>query len=215
MRRHYLTISRKARYATLGEAGDELRQIWFVCHGYGQLAHRFLSSFTALDDGSRLIVAPEGLSRFYVDHAERKVGASWMTAEDRLTEIADYLAYLDELHDEVLRGVARDSVRLHALGFSQGAATASRWAALGRVRVDRLILWGGFVPPDLDLDVLETSLHDARLTLVNGERDEYVSAAAIEREEVRLAEAGIPYESVKFSGGHELDPDVLAELAVE
>ena len=97
MRQHHLTISRNVRYATLGEVGDELRQVWFVCHGYGQLAHRFLRSFSALDDGSRLVVAPEGLSRYYVDHAERKVGASWMTTEDRLTDIADYVAYLDGL----------------------------------------------------------------------------------------------------------------------
>ena len=42
-----------------------------------------------LDDGSRLIVAPEALSRFYLGEvsqrpaSERRVGASWMTREDR------------------------------------------------------------------------------------------------------------------------------------
>jgi predicted esterase len=215
VRQHHLTISRNVRYATLGEVGDGLRQVWFVCHGYGQLAHRFLRSFSALDDGSRLVVAPEGLSRYYVDHAERIVGASWMTAEDRLTDIADYVAYLDHLHDVVLVGVAKDSIRLYVLGFSQGTATASRWTALGKAHVDRLILWGGLVPPDLDLDVLGGPLRAAQLTLVVGEEDETVPAAAIERAKSRLQEAEIPYEQVSFPGGHRLDRDILAGLAVD
>lgn len=213
MKQHHLTISRNVRYATLGEASPALREVWFVCHGYGQLAHRFLNHFAGLNDGTRLIVAPEGLSRYYVDHAERKVGASWMTSEDRLTDIADYVAYLDGLHDVVLKGVARHTIRLHVLGFSQGTATASRWAALGKVRVDRLILWGGVVPPDLDLDVLGDPLRAARLTLVVGEGDEYVRPASIERVEARLRAAEIPYELISFPGGHRLDRHVLASLA--
>ncbi len=215
MRQHHLTISRNARFATLGNVSDELRQVWFVCHGYGQLADRFLSYFSALDDGSRLIVAPEGLSRYYVDHAARKVGASWMTAEDRLTDIADYVAYLNQLHAAVLDGVARDSIRLYVLGFSQGAATASRWTAMGDVRVDRLILWGGLVPPDLDLEGFADPLRAAQLTVVVGDEDETVPAVALERATARLQEAGIPYEQILFPGGHRLDRDILADLAAD
>ncbi|MFQ5678761.1 MAG: alpha/beta hydrolase [Gemmatimonadota bacterium] len=226
MRQAHLTIARKARYATLGDGGAGLRQVWFVCHGYGQLAANFLDLFASLDDGSRLLVAPEGLSRFYVDHEARKVGASWMTSEDRLTDIAEYVAYLDRLHDVVfgdaprdsagppaLEAVSRDEVELVALGFSQGAATVSRWTAFGRARVDRLILWGGLVPPDLDLELHGARLRAARLTLVVGEEDEYVSRDAVERTEVRLREAGVPWERVTFPGGHRLDRKLLARLA--
>ncbi len=215
MRQHHLTINRKVRYATLGEASDRLRQVWFVCHGYGGLAHRFLEPFSALDDGSRLLVAPEGLSRYYVDHAARRVGASWMTAEDRLTDIADYVAYLDQLCDVMLGGIDRTAIQLCVLGFSQGAATVSRWTALGKADVDRLILWAGLVPPDLDLEVHGRRLRTARLTLVAGEADPAVRAATIEKTEARLREAEIPYEVVRFPGGHELDRDVLERLAAE
>lgn len=215
MRQHHLTIKRKVRYATLGEASDRLRQVWFVCHGYGGLAHRFLEPFSALDDGSRLLVAPEGLSRYYVDHAARRVGASWMTAEDRLTDIADYVAYLDQLCDVMLGGIDRTAIQLYALGFSQGAATASRWTALGKADVDRLILWAGLVPPDLDLEVHGRRLRTARLTLVAGEADPAVQAAAIEKTETRLQEAAIPFEVISFPGGHELNRDVLERLAAD
>src|SRR5438477_56805 len=82
-------------------------------------------------------VAPEGLSRFYLTEspAERRVGASWMTREDRLHEIDDYVRYLDGVYGNV---VPRNA-RVTALGFSQGTATVCRWAGLGSSRIDRLI----------------------------------------------------------------------------
>ncbi|MGH7540318.1 MAG: hypothetical protein ACRELC_04915, partial [Gemmatimonadota bacterium] len=79
IRTEHVTIERRARYAALGDRKVAPAHVWFVLHGYGQLAPRFVRSFEALDDGSRWIVAPEGLHRYYLDHAERKVGASWMT----------------------------------------------------------------------------------------------------------------------------------------
>ncbi len=96
---HHLPVGRTARYYTLGPIGAATRQVWFACHGYGQLAERFLQRFEPLDDGAHLIVAPEGLSRFYLSDnpRERRVGATWMTREDRLNEIADYVRYLDTL----------------------------------------------------------------------------------------------------------------------
>src|SRR2546425_1041706 len=89
MQEHHLAVDKTARYYSLGEPGPATRQLWFVCHGYGQLAGRFLRHFEPLDDGSRVIIAPEGLSRFYLSEspAERRVGASWMTREDRLVEM--------------------------------------------------------------------------------------------------------------------------------
>src|SRR2546422_2073748 len=83
---HHLPVSRTARYYTLGEPGRGTRQLWFVCHGYGQLAGRFIRHFEQLNDGSRVIVAPEGLSRFYLSESapQRRVGASLMNPGDPL-----------------------------------------------------------------------------------------------------------------------------------
>jgi len=216
MREHHLAVSRSARYFTLGEAGPATREVWFVCHGYGQLAGRFLRHFDPLADGSRLVVAPEGLSRFYLGSGagrNDKIGASWMTREDRLNEIADYIRYLDALHAEILRDLGRNAVRVRLLGFSQGTATVSRWAALGAVRPDRMILWGGEVPPDLDLVAAADALRRVRLILVAGDQDEYITGKVLARDEGRLREQGIPFETRRFSGGHELDAAVLGELA--
>jgi predicted esterase len=206
MQEHRLSVTRSARYFTIGRPE---REVWFVLHGYGQLAARFLRHFEPINDGARVIVAPEGLSRFYLTESptERRVGATWMTKEDRLAEIEDYVRYLDAVYEDVLRSLDRARLKVTALGFSQGAATACRWATMGAARVDRLIVWGGEVPPDVDL------LRSLRLTLVYGSRDEYFTPKVVAGTEVRLREHGIPYELAPFDGGHEIDGGVLQSVA--
>ena len=219
MREHHITIPRTARYFMLGDASEALRQVWFVRHGYGQLAARFLRHFQVLDDGRHLIVAPEALSRFYLDgttpgsHHERKVGATWMTREDRLAEINDYVNYLDALSTHILARVDRAVVQVHVLGFSQGVATVCRWVAAGRVAVDQLVLWAGWVPPDLDLDESGQAFQKVRLSFVLGARDQYAAPDQVAEQEARLRKHGIPYRLVSFKGGHHLDAQVLRLLA--
>src|SRR5436309_6729124 len=185
LQEHHLTVSRTARYFTLGESPRGVEEVWFACHGYAQLAGRFLEKLRVLEDRKRYVVAPEGLSRFYLTESptERRVGATWMTREDRLAEIDDYVRYLDAVYDDVFRRIDRARVTVHALGFSQGAATVSRWTAMGKSRIDRVILWGGEFPPDLDLTGAEVAgrLRAARLTLVFGRSDEYITPKVLAR----------------------------------
>ncbi len=213
MDEHHLPIRRTARYYTMEPTGA-VRDVWFVLHGYGQLAAFFLKNFEALDDGQRLIVAPEALSRFYLPGHQR-VGASWMTKEDRHTEIEDYLAYLDALYDHVLEDLDPDAVTVHVLGFSQGTDTASRWALLGYARVDHLVLWAGDLAHDLDLDAHRAALRRLGLTFVVGHSDEYLTPDRLAEHEARLRRHDVPYRLVPFDGGHHLDADVLRRLAVD
>ncbi len=219
MQEHRLAVSRTARYFTLGENSGAVGEVWFACHGYGQLAARFLEKLRVLDDGRRYLVAPEGLSRFYLSESptERRVGASWMTREDRLAEIEDYVQYLDAVYADVFRLLDRAPVTAHALGFSQGASTVSRWVALGKARIDRLILWGGEFPPDLDLtlDTTVGRLRAARLALVYGRSDEYITPKVVSGIGERLRQHGIPCEEIPFAGGHELNEAVLRGLGGE
>jgi len=217
MQEHHLTVTRTARYYTLGQAAPGTREVWFLCHGYGHLAARFLEKFRALDDGSRYLVAPEGLSRFYLSESptERRVGASWMTREDRLSEIDDYVRYLDAVYAEACRLIDRSRVTVHALGFSQGAATVSRWVALGQAQVDRLVLWGGELPPDLDLTAptVADRLRSTGLSLVYGRADQFITPKVMGAIADRLRAHGIPYREIPFDGGHELSDVVLKQLA--
>lgn len=214
----HLEVSRSARFAWLGRPTSAVRDVWVVCHGHRQLAGRFLRRFLPLRSDARLLVAPEALNRFYLAQAgshgrESRVGATWMTREDRRWEIRDYVRYLDSLAERIFDAVDRSAVRLRALGFSQGAATASRWTAYGQTAVDELVLWSGGLPPDLDLDRWSGRLRDTRITLVRGEQDDLLSPEAMDETEERLRSRDLPFRLLAHPGGHELDATVLDRIA--
>src|SRR6266511_3416914 len=151
----HLPVSKSARFAMLGAPSAATREIWFVCHGYGQLAARFIRRFEPIATHERVIVAPEALSRFYTqpsagEHSRgSQIGATWMTSEDRDAEIEDYVAYLNALYDRILSHLERERVVIRALGFSQGAVTVSRWIAAGHATADQVIIWSGSIGPEI------------------------------------------------------------------
>lgn len=217
MRERHLEVTRTARYWTLGEP-EGADDVWFVLHGYKQLAHRFLRRFQPIARPRRFIVAPEGLSRFYVSSgrgrhgAESVVGASWMTRADRLTEIADYVAYLDRLAGHLRPRLEAAEAPVTVLGFSQGVATACRWATMGSVEPARLLLWGDFVPPDLDMERAARALKGVDVVLVRGTDDPALSPDLAAAEAKRLAASGITHRTVRYDGGHDIDESTLREL---
>ncbi len=97
----HIQVQRTARYFQIGEASPKIQRIWYVLHGYGQLASFFAKHFEKIADEKTLVIAPEALSRFYSDGTGGRVGATWMTKEDRLNQIDDYIFYLDALHQRI------------------------------------------------------------------------------------------------------------------
>ncbi len=239
MKERHIRVARTARYYTLGSAGPDLREVWLVCHGIRQLARRFLPRFAGLDDGKRLIVAPEGLSRFYLRGPESRhdkqipIGATWMTREDRENEITDYVEFLDAVLDAVLDEVTggsagepgeelneerggesrEEDAPLTVLGFSQGAHTVCRWVAAGDIPVARIILWGAYLPEDFDVERGPERLASAELILVRGLLDHFISEEIHVAQETRFQELGIPFKTITHAGGHEIDPALLGEIA--
>jgi predicted esterase len=211
---HHLKVPRTARYLTEGEI-ESAEAVWFVLHGYSMLASVFLKWFEPAARPGRLLVAPEALSRSYFDEGGgRRVGASWMTREDREVEIEDYVRYLDLLADQVLAAVP-GSPRTQIHAFSQGTATACRWVSFGRIRAERLMLWSGGVPPDLPLDRYGPALTRSGLTLAIGTRDRFIASADIDREQARLAAAGLTPAVHRFDGGHRVDTTLLRTFSEE
>ena len=216
----HIAVTRTARYYLLGEPGEHIEDVWFVCHGYGQLASDFVSEFEHIADRRRLIVAPEALSRYYVStgpgfHAsDAKIGATWMTREDREAEISDYVSYLDDLYAEIMADIGHRKVSVTVLGFSQGGATVNRWLTRGSSHADRLIMWGCLLATDSDLNQAAGFFRDVELTLVYGTRDQFADTGMITEYEALLKSYGIPYNSVSFDGGHRMDRATLRLLGM-
>ena len=215
----HITVPRTARYAIMGSFDPQLKEVWIVCHGYGQLAGRFLSRFAPLEREDRLFIAPEALSRYYVastgtiHRPDSPVGASWMTREDREAEIEDQINYLDLLYDAVFTQIDREGVRLWILGFSQGVATVTRWLARGKVTADRVVIWAGMIPPELEASGGRMLSARAPVTMVAGSSDEFLTPKVVAAQEEKLRELAIAYTRIGFDGGHDISASALLELA--
>lgn len=212
----HLRTARTARVAHLGPA-DAPGALWICLHGYRQLAPWFLRHFRTFDDGSRRILAPEALNRFYVGDPdgrhgpESRVGATWMTREDREADIDDYVGYLD--------GVLADAARGHAdrpalvLGFSQGAHAAARWMLRSEQAVRAVVLWGEGLPHETTAEQLR--VRPRRWVLVRGERDGGRDPVREARDAALFSEAGVTPDIVHHTRGHRLDSPTLERLAFD
>lgn len=208
IKENYIHVSRTARYYTIGEFNSNTIVIWFVLHGYGQLAGDFIKLFEQIADNKTVIIAPEGLSRFYLDNGLGKVGANWMTKEDRENEISDYVNYLDELYLKIVKENISESCKINALGFSQGAATLSRWAELGKSKLNKLVFWAGEIAKDVEYkEIKENEIH-----LVFGNNDPIFPGEFYKTQEELLDKNGLKYKTHIFEGGHEINKKLLLEI---
>lgn len=211
---HRIRVPRTARYFQLGELA-QARRLWLVCHGYGQLAPYFIRHFRLAAElvPGTVVVAPEGLSKFYLQGNGGRVGASWMTSEDRLTEIEDYSAYLDQLLAR-LRAECPADVLVTVLGFSQGATTVSRWLLRSTFVPDHLVLWAGTFPTDVEPAAAAALLRSLpRLSFVCGDSDSYLPEARVHEHLAWLRQHGARPEAVRFEGTHELKSELISHLA--
>jgi predicted esterase len=207
---HLIPITRTARYHTLGQPGRQIRHLWYVLHGYGQLSAYFIRHFEAILDAETLVVAPEGLSLFYLPPGWTRVGATWMTKEKRLSEIEDYIAYLDQIHLAISQQVP-DDVCITICGFSQGATTAWRWIRAGGIHPQHLINWAGALPEDKP-EHASFRLPETHLYHVASSEDEFVTAADADKMRAAMQHLGQSLRTYHFEGNHRMDTATLQAI---
>ncbi len=214
MTEQHLSFQFTARYYKSSEITSETKAIWFVLHGYGQLAQYFIRKFASLEQRDICVIAPEGLSKFYLDQLENtgrkstRVGATWMTKENRLVDIDNYLTFLNSVYS---REVTRE-IPVSILGFSQGSATASRWALSGKIRFDRLILWAGIFPPDMNFEVGPVILKDKKVMLIYGTKDRFLNDARFHEMDDLTKKLNAKVEVIAFDGEHDIDEPTLQKI---
>jgi len=207
---HHIPVTKTARYYTMGNLNEQTTDVWLVLHGYGQLAEYFIRHFKNIHHDHNFIIAPEALSRFYLNETTGRIGATWMTKEDRDAEINDYVNYLDEIIKTL---ILPTHVRLHVLGFSQGAATACRWAMQTSYNINSLICWAGFFPPDMQWDSPKYLTDNIKTYLLYGNQDEYVNDELKVQAEKLVQSLQKKPNIITFEGKHEIVESTLHILS--
>lgn len=213
-----LSFNFKARYFKLGEINSSTKQLWFVLHGYGQLAQYFLKKFNSLEQRDICVIAPEGLSHFYLEDVStrsqggsNRVGATWMTRENRLMDIENYIMYLTKVYETETKGVTV-LPPITLLGFSQGVATVTRWALQGKVKFNRMILWAGILPPDMDFQHGKEIFRGKEIIEVYGNQDPFINADRLEEMKKLCHQLEIIPHIVEYEGKHEINEKVLGQI---
>ena len=209
---HQMQVPRTAHFYTIGKPGKHTRRCWIVCHGYGQLAKFFIRKFDVLADEQTFVLAPEGLSRFYTEGLTGRVGASWMTKEDRLLEIDDYAHFLSALYAKFIPQLP-DDVQIILLGFSQGCATQLRWMMQKFPRYNALVLWAGLVPEDLNYNPHHDYFANRELHFVYGTKDPFITEDRLREHEQLLHHQQLDFQIHTFDGEHTIDREKLRQLA--
>ncbi len=202
-----IEIKKTGRYYMLGKSSNNIKHLVIAFHGYGQLGKYFVKNFEHLDLSRTLILVPEGLSKFYLNGTNGRVGASWMTKEDRLNEIEDQKNYLDTVMLTVLSKLNKN-INVQVLGFSQGTATACRWISRNaNFPISNLILWAGSIPDECIKDLMDVDIH-----YVLGDQDQYITTKIAEQKIQGYKNKGLRITLNSFSGKHHLDRTVLKNL---
>ena len=209
---HKIQIEKTARYISNKPIEGSFKEIWILCHGYAENVNNFFNCFEALSNNDVLLIAPEGLNRFYTKGFNGGVGATWMTQECREDEIHDYVRYLDNILNTVLSTLT-NKPQLNVLGFSQGAATVCRWANFSKHTFNKLILYAAAFPPDLNLNLFNEKTKSTELILTYSNTDIYISPEEFKNTLTLLEQNNTNFKVLYFEGGHKITSEVLTSIS--
>ncbi|MFL6280056.1 MAG: alpha/beta hydrolase [Vicinamibacterales bacterium] len=171
-------------------------------HGYMENARIQMDRLEAVPgSASWTLVSIQALHRFYRGRTEEVV-ASWMTREDREEAIADNLAYVSAVLDQVPHD---ESTRVVYAGFSQGVAMAFRAGLLGTPSASGIVAVGGDVPPEL---LEKGPLRFPPVLFARGNRDEWITAPRFAHDVAALTAKRIALTTNVYDAAHEWTAEV-------
>ena len=208
---HHIATPKTARYTSYGKLSSKTKYFWFVLHGSNMLSEQMLYKFKDFDPETHFVIAPEGLSRFYVNGFGGEVVASWMTKRDRLEEIHDFSVFCSTLYDSYVQKLP-ESCRTIIMGFSQGGVTAMRWLHHLDVTVDFLIPYACWIPEDIDYSTAKTDWNKICKILTYGSEDQFLNEKKIiEIQEICKA-GNLDFHNEIYAGDHRVDKKQLKKI---
>ena len=210
---HWMPVAQEQRVDSLGTLSDATKHVWVGLHGYGQLVQFFARHFRSLATEERAFVFPQGPHKFYLNGVHGRVGASWMTKDERLVDIANQRLYLGFVFQWIKQQAPKATI--HCVAFSQGVATIMRCIGHPDVQPSSILAWAGSWPPDLD-ETNRAALEELRFKACFGTRDEYITTE--KQQEMRgyyLEKYNFEPSVSVYEGGHSFDVEKLAqEIAI-
>jgi len=210
--KHNISFEFSSSYITCNKLTNNTENIWIVFHGYGQLSKYFIRRFDVLEGDKNYIIAPQGLSKFYVDEDFKNVGASWLTKEDKESDLLNQQKYLIKLMDELKSKIDFSKIKINLFGFSQGVSAFTRLLINYNMKIDNIIIWAGWVPDEF-FNINKDVLKDTNLFFVIGNKDKYYNNPIIKgyiEKFKKTLNKEIDY--FVFDGGHIVDRKVLKKI---
>ncbi len=196
-------------YSTLNDLNESTKNVWVVFHGIGYLTKYFIRLFDTLDKKENYIIAPQAPSKYYKGTDYRRVGSSWLTKENTLTETKNVLNYTDAV---IANENIPNNVNLIVLGYSQGVSIAGRWIASRKIKCNALVMISGGFPHELNREDFLFLQSETKITHILGEKDPYFEVEKVEAEKIRVKQIFPQIEFRLHPGGHELNPKTLVNL---
>lgn len=207
----YWQVKKTARVARNGQVGENTQYFWLVLHGSHMTCEQMLYKFRHFDPEKHLVVAPEGLNRFYSEGFSGEVLATWMTSRDRLKEIEDFSDYLTDLYQHYSEQLPENCQKI-VLGFSQGGTSAYRWLHREKIDIDLLLGYACWIPEDIDLKKSATNLDQLRQVYTYGQQDQYLKGDRVEDLQDIIRRNNLKIEMEPYKGDHRVDRKQLQWL---
>ena len=208
---HYLPVTKQARYSTYGVLSPKTKYFWFALHGTKMFCEQMLYKFKDFNPNEHFVIAPEGLSRFYLKGFGGDVVATWMTKRDRLEEIEDFSNYLSQLYEKYTVQLPSSCTKT-IIGFSQGGTTAMRWLHRNDVDLDFLINYSAWIPEDINLSESKTKFNDFIKIYTYGTKDEFLTPERVEAIQALLDKNGLEFAMHPYEGIHRIEREQLKYL---
>lgn len=205
-----IRTEKTGHYFMHGSIMPSTKYVWICLHGYGQLAKHFIKRFEFLDTADHVVIAPEGLNRFYFEGLNDRPVATWMTSEDRLDEIADFIGFLENLRQK-LAWDKNGNTKIIYFGFSQGVTSLLRWLVDRTPPADYLLCWAGGLPDDLLFDHRKNYFSQIQSHFFLGDKDQYFELERVEKVKIQMASKGLEFNIHYYHGVHKVDDNVLEQ----
>lgn len=208
---HHILVTKQARYSSYGLLTAKTKYFWFALHGTKMFCEQMLYKFQDFNPDEHFVIAPEGLSRFYLKGFGGDVVATWMTSRDRLKEIEDLSNYLSKLYNLYTAQLPAGCTKT-VIGFSQGGTTALRWLHNTAVKLDFLINYSAWIPEDIDFRQAQTELPAVKKIYTYGTEDEFLTTERVAAVRTVIDKSGLNFNMHAYKGTHRIEKQQLKFL---